>query len=380
MSRHLRVSIDIDAIKNNFNILKKRLPQGIKSIGVVKADAYGHGAVEISRVLENSGIDMLATAYLEEAIALREAGIRTPIIVLFDEPDPQKFLRYDLRAVLHNRKTIDTLSRILKASAPSLNVHIKIDTGMGRLGFSPDEVITVIKRIRDMKSIKIEGIMSHFSEAELSSKESAKRQIELFKKITSEIKELLGYGPLCHMANSAALFSLPEAWLSAVRPGLMLYGYLPGGLEDRELRPAMKVSTELLTIREFPPGTPVSYGGTFITKGKSYIGIISAGYADGLMRSLSNRGYVLYMGRRAPVIGRICMDLTMIDLTGIIKDEEGESKEVILLGYQEKEGISAKDIASLAGTIPYEVLTTFGGLGKKEFISKDGEVKAGQNL
>lgn len=380
MSRHLRVSIDIDAIKNNFNILKKRLPQGIKIIGVVKADAYGHGAVEVSRVLENSGIDMLATAYLEEAIVLRQAGIRTPIIVLFDEPDPKKFLRYDLRAVLHNRNTIDTLSRILKAPSPSLHVHIKIDTGMGRLGFSPEEVITVIKRIRDVKSIKIEGIMSHFSEAELSSKESAKRQIELFKKITSEIKELLGYEPICHMANSAALFSLPQALLSAVRPGLMLYGYLPGSLEDRELRPAMKVNTELLTIREVPSGAPVSYGGTFITKRKSYIGIISAGYADGLMRSLSNRGYVLYMGRRVPIIGRICMDLTMIDLTDIIRGEERESKEVILLGSQENEGISAKDIASWADTIPYEVLTTFGGLGKKEFISEDGELKTGQNL
>ncbi len=370
MNRHLRVSIDLKAIKNNFNTLRKRLPSHVKIIGVVKADAYGHGAMEVSRALEDSGIDMLATAYTDEAIALREAGIRTPIIVLFDEPDPRKFLRYDLRVVLHNRKTLDTLSRILKPSSPSLKIHIKIDTGMGRLGFSPDEVVTVIKRIRELKSINTEGIMSHFSEAELGNKESARTQIEIFKKVLSEIKEELA-PPLCHMANSAASVSLPEAWFSAVRPGLMLYGYLPGRLQDSELKPAMKVTTEILSIREAPPGTPVSYGGTFITKRKSLIGIISAGYADGIMRSLSNNGYVLYMGKKTPVIGRVCMDLTMIDLTDILKEVDKPDKEVTLLGYQGDEAITAKDIASWAGTIPYEVITTFGGLGKKEFLKDD---------
>ncbi|MFN3739259.1 MAG: alanine racemase [Thermodesulfovibrionales bacterium] len=371
MSRHLRVIIDLDAIKNNLNTLRKRLSPEIKIIGVVKANAYGHGALEVSKVLENSGIDMLATAYLEEAIALREAGIRAPIIVLFDEPDPQKFLRYDLSAVLHNRGTLDTLSRILKPSSPPLSVHIKIDTGMGRLGFGPEEIPSLMRKLKEINSLKIEGIMSHFSEAELSNKDSARRQIEIFKNVLSEIKEEFGALPLCHMANSAASVNLPEARFSAVRPGLMLYGYLPGLLEERELKPAMKVTTEILNIREVPAGTPVSYGGTFITKRKSLIGIISAGYADGLMRSLSNRGYVLYMGKRAPVIGRICMDLTMIDLTEIIKSEKRQCKEVILLGSEERESISAKDIASLAGTIPYEVLTTFGGLGKKEFLKND---------
>lgn len=367
MSRHLRVSIDLNAIRNNFNALKKRLSPHIKIIGVVKADAYGHGAIEVSKTLEESGIDMLATAYVDEAIALREAGIRTPIIVLFEEPDPQRFLRYDLTGVIHNIKTINTLSRILKPSSPPLSVHLKIDTGMGRLGLSTDEVVTVMERIRDVKSINIEGIMSHFSEAELSNKDSARRQIEIFKDGLSEIKEKLGALPLCHMANSAASVSLPEAWFSGVRPGLMLYGYLPGSLEDRELKPAMKVTTEILSIREVPAGTPVSYSGTFITKRKSLIGIISAGYADGIARNLSNNGYVLYMGKKAPIIGRVCMDLTMIDLTDILKDMDKTDKEVILLGYQKDEAITAKDIASWAGTISYEILTTFGNLAKRDY-------------
>lgn len=373
MSRHLRVSVDLDAIKNNLNTIRKRLNPKTKIIGVVKADAYGHGALEVSKVLESSGIDMLATAYLEEAILLREGGIKTPIIVLFEEPDPIKFLRYDLRAVIYNKKILELLSKI-SPSSPPLSVHLKIDTGMGRLGFRPEEIPSLLKGITEISSLRIEGIMSHFSEAELKDKDSAKKQIESFKKAISEIVSFLkrdkplASPPLCHIANSAGIFTIAEAELDCVRPGLALYGYLPGELSIEELIPAMKVSTELLAIREVPAGTPISYGGTFITKRKSYIGIISAGYADGLMRGLSNRGYVLYMGKRAPIIGRICMDLTMIDLTEIIKVGERESREVVLLGPQKNESISAKDIASWAGTIPYEVLTTFGNLGKREFI------------
>ncbi|MCX7793770.1 MAG: alanine racemase [Thermodesulfovibrionales bacterium] len=377
MNRHLKVFIDLNAIKNNLKIIRQRLTLGTGIIGVVKADAYGHGALEVAKTLENSGIEMLATAYLEEAIYLREGGIKVPILVLFEEPDPQKFLRYDLRAVIHNRKTLETLSKIMSSSSPTLSVHIKIDTGMGRLGFLPDEIPYLLKKIGDIKSIKIEGVMSHFSEAELRNKESVIQQIERFKVSKSEIEDFVKKegqkAPIFHIANSAAIFTTNEAHFSSVRPGLSLYGYLPGELSSEELLPAMKVTTELLAIREVPSGTPISYGGTFITRRKSIIGIISAGYADGLMRNLSNKGYVIYMGKRVPIIGRICMDLTMIDLTDIIRVEEKENNEVTILGSQGMEKITAKDIASWAGTIPYEVLTTFGGLGKKEFINGDNK-------
>lgn len=374
MNRYLRVEIDIEAIRKNFSFLKSWLlresPEAAhkksipKIIGVVKADAYGHGAIEVSKTLQDSGIDFLATAYLEEAVQLRETGINLPILVLFEEPDPPKYIRYDLRAVIHNIKALREVER--HVTSPPLCVHLKIDTGMGRLGFSPDEAINVLKRIIDNKGLRLEGIMSHFSEAELLNVESARRQLSLFSQICVKAKELLQRDIICHMANSAAVLNIKESWLSAVRPGLLLYGYLPGNLEHKELIPSMKVSTRLLTIRKVKAGTPLSYGSTFITKRESLIGIIPAGYADGLMRHLSNKGYVLVNGKRAPVVGRICMDLTIIDLTDIADNsEELEAKEVVILGRQDNEVITAKDIAHWAGTIPYEVLTTFGGLGKR---------------
>ncbi len=377
MNRHLRVSVDLSSIRKNFKILKERLgklslqPQKPLIIGVVKADAYGHGAVEVSKVLVKEGIDFLAVAYLEEAIALREEGINIPIIVLFNEPDPQKYLRYDLSAVIHEERTISILEKTIKASSPPLRVHVKIDTGMGRLGFFPEEALSVLERLQNVKGIRIEGIMSHFSSAELSNKESAKEQITLFNDICIKAKKLIGDNLICHMANSAAIFSLPDACLSGVRPGLMLYGHLPGNLEEPALTPAMKVSTSLLTIRKVKKGTPISYGGTFITNRESLIGIIKTGYADGLMRSLSNRGYVLFQGKRAPVIGRVCMDLTMVDLTEILKEltitSPSTEDEVVILGSQGKETITARELSQWANTIPYEILTTFGGLGKRVY-------------
>ena len=402
MNRHLRVSVNLSSIRKNFKILKERLGHSSNSplppltlrrgskggvtqgarpliIGVVKADAYGHGAVEVSKVLVKEGIDFLAVAYLEEAIALREEGINIPIIVLFDEPDPQKYLRYDLCAVIHEERTISILEKTIKASSPPLRVHVKIDTGMGRLGFLPEEALPVLERLQNIKGIRIEGIMSHFSSAELSNKESAKEQIALFNDICIKAKKLIGDNLICHMANSAAIFSLPEACLSGVRPGLMLYGYLPGSLEEPALTPAMKVSTSLLTIRKVKKGTPISYGGTFITNRESLIGIIKTGYADGLMRSLSNRGYVLFQGKRAPVIGRICMDLTMVDLTEIMVEqqtsraveEQRTEEEVVILGSQGKETITARELSQWANTIPYEILTTFGGLGKRVYENEE---------
>lgn len=374
MDRHLRIKINLNAIKRNFNTIKDILRtdgQKIGIIGVVKADAYGHGALEVSKVLQEGGIDYLAVAYIDEALSLREEGIKVPLLVLFEEFDPKKFIRYNLRPVIHSLKELETLERTLSTASPPVYIHLKIDTGMGRLGILPDEVIPSLKIIINSQKLRLEGIMSHFSEAELTDKYSASRQLRLFEGLVSETQALLKREILCHMANSAALFSLPESWFSGVRPGLSLYGYLPGDLEDRNLQPAMKVLAKLLTIRKLKKGTPISYGGIFITKRESLIGIITAGYADGLSRSLSNKGYVLFMGKRAPIVGRICMDLTMIDLTDIINDMNRIDREVILLGSQDGEAITAKDIARWANTIPYEILTTFGGLGKREY-DKEG--------
>lgn len=357
MERHLRVKIDLRAIENNLDILRSLLDSSSENrriIAVVKADAYGHGGEEVSALLQKKGVDMLAVAFGEEAIRLRRSGISIPILVLFDTPDPDLCIRYQLTPVIHDLRTARSFSDYLRKRSITLGIHLKVDTGMGRMGIDFDNAIDTIKEIKGLEGLLIEGIMSHFAEAELRDVDFIMEQLGRFNKIYSEFKD---HNTIFHIANSAATMNIPESRMDAVRPGLMLYGY--GDREKRyKLKQAMKVYTQLLTIRRIPRGRSISYGRTFITQRDSIIGIIPAGYADGIMRILSNNSYVLVRGKRAPVVGRICMDLTMIDLTDIKDIDEGE--EVVIMGSQDGESIMADEIAERAFTIPYEVLTTFG--------------------
>ncbi|MCL5238749.1 MAG: alanine racemase [Nitrospirae bacterium] len=389
MERGIIAEINLNAVSNNLAVINK-LSNERPVIAVVKADAYGHGAVDISRRLAEDGVDYLAVAFTEEARELRAAGVSSRILVLFD-PDMEDIFRYDLIPVVGDRKTAMAVSKEAERAGRELGLHIKVDTGMGRLGIAGDAV-KEITEIAGLRNIRIDGIMSHFSEADLADASFAQLQISRFKAMRSALSEKGINVKLLHIANSAAVITLPESHFDAVRPGLMLYGYSPledsnkvpvtgNGLKDKKdtedsslvtrysllLQPAMTVKARIIALRRLPSGTPVSYGRTFVTKRESLIGVMTAGYADGFDRRFSNNAEVLVKGKRAPVAGRVCMDVTMIDVTGIAGVKEGD--EAVIIGSQGVESIDAPELASRAGTISYEILLSLGSRAKRLYNS-----------
>lgn len=365
MNRGLVAEIDLAALDHNLSILR-----GISGdrtfIAVVKADAYGHGAVEVSRRLVGSGVTHLAVAYVGEAKALREAGIGMPILVLFDRSGVADCFTHRLTPVVQDVLAAERISREARSRNEGMAVHLKVDTGMGRLGTLPEQAVASAIEISRMEGITLAGVLSHFSEADLSDRTYAVHQIAVFRRICGEITSRTGLRPLVHMANSAALLTLDDSLLGGVRPGLALYGCSPFR-EDFGLRPVMSVSSRILVVREMPSGSPISYGRTFVTRRDSRIAVIPVGYADGFSRLLSNNADVLVCGRRAPVAGRVCMDLTMVDVTDI--PEASEGGEVVLLGAQGDESISAGELSSRIGTIPYEIMTSLGSRARRVFSS-----------
>lgn len=367
MQRGPVAEINLGAVSHNLRLIK-----GISSnrtvIAVVKADAYGHGAVEVSKRLVRDGVDCLAVAFTEEAKELRDSGINAPIIVLFD-PDPKDVLDYNLIPVISSKKAAIALSDEAERNNRKVSVHIKVDTGMGRLGLTGD-VVRDILEISELTRINIDGIMSHFSDADLSDNSFAKKQIERFNQIRSELFENGLKVRLYHIANSAAILSIKESHLDAVRPGLMLYGCSPmAGLKPQfqypKLEPVMTVKTKILALRRVNAGSPISYGRTFVTRRDSLIGVIPIGYADGFIRRLSNISEVIVRGKKAPLVGRICMDLSMIDLTDL--EDVAEGDDVVIIGSQGSESIDVCEIAQKAETIPYEIFTSLGNRAKRVY-------------
>jgi alanine racemase len=393
VNRGAIAEINLPAIAHNLKTVSKAVKKR-PVIAVVKADAYGHGCIEVSKRLIQEGASSLAVAYISEGILLRGAGIGAPIIVLFDCEDIDNFFDYDLLPVLHDTTTASALSRVAKKRRYTIKVHVKIDTGMGRLGLNGKHIIEDIVRIANMEGIELAGLMSHFSDADLSDRSYAAVQLKQFNMIREALCKKLKKRIISHIANSAAVLNFEDAHLDAVRPGLMLYGYSPlnknakCGMRSAELNselrtlasgesprrpncelnliPAMKVKTKILCIRNIPPYSPISYGRTFITKRQSKIGVLPLGYADGYNRLFSNNAEMLVRGRRVPVVGRICMDLTMVDLTEIRDVREGD--EVVIVGQQGNESITAHELAWKTQTIPYEILTSIGSHSKKEYI------------
>jgi alanine racemase len=372
--------ISLSAIGQNLQAVRK-IVRNRPVIAVVKADAYGHGAVEVSKRLLKEGVSCLAVAYINEAVELRDAGIVTPIIVLFDTEDVKSIFDFNLMPVIYDMNNVLSLSKEAKKRRISLKVHVKVDTGMGRMGLHGNNIIRDIMKISDMHGLEITGLLSHFSEADLADRTFAKNQLERFNEIREAISEKLKTRIFSHMANSAAILSFREAYLDAVRPGLMLYGYFPVKSKEQRAKsreseknklqainiiPAMSIKTRVLSIRNVPAGTPISYGRTFITKRPSRIGVIPLGYADGYNRLFSNNADMLVKGKRVPVIGRVCMDLTMTDLTDVKGVKEDD--EVVIIGRQGDESITAEELAFRTNTIPYEILTTLGSRSRRTYV------------
>ncbi|GAB4409522.1 MAG: alanine racemase [Thermodesulfovibrionales bacterium] len=359
MHRGAVAEIDLDAISHNLGIVRETTGDQ-PVIAVVKADAYGHGAIEVSKRLEEEGVYSLAVSYTDEAIKLRDAGIKSRVLVLFDKQSLSDFFDYSLIPVIHDFQTAVRLSSEAKRRNCKIDIHIKVDTGMGRLGFIGAKAIEDIAAISKMDHINVAGLMSH-----LSDPDTVEEQLKRF----NTIRETMPHKGdlLCHIANSAAVVSFRDTYMDAVRPGIMLYGYSP---VRQPLRPAMTVKTKILSLRRLPEGSPISYGGSFITRRESLVAVLPVGYADGYSRAFSNNADVLVRGKRVPVVGRVCMDLTMVDVTGIEGVAEGD--EVVLLGRQGDKEITVGELAMKAGTIPYEIMTSLGNRSRRTYVGAKG--------
>jgi len=349
--------ISLSALTHNFEEVTRRA-NGRKILAVVKANAYGHGLVPVARHLLERGAHMLGVALVEEGRELREAGIEAPILVMGpvfpEQADAVAALR--LTPALSNNTVARALDDAARRRSRRIAVHVKIDTGMSRTGVSPEAAPDLIRELNSLEGIVVEGLMTHFADADLRDKAFAAQQMERFETL---IRTLTDQGisiPLRHAANSASILDYPRALFTMVRPGLMLYGYDPveGNAPGAALQPVLSLVTRIFLLKKLPAGTPISYGRTFVTRRESLIATIPIGYADGFSRSLSNCGEALVWGARVPVTGRVCMDMTMLDVTDVPGVREGD--EVVLIGSSGSERITAADLAAKTGTIPYEVL------------------------
>jgi len=354
--------IDHEALRSNLRQIRYKVGSCVKILCMVKANGYGHGATEISQTLARAGADAFGVATLEEAVQLREAGIQAPLIVLAGVFPAQldTFVEYKLTPVVHDLISLKALDRESSRRQVQLKVHLKVDTGMGRLGFLAAEADQWIAAIKQAESLHIQGVFSHFSHAESVQGDYTQKQLEIFKRVLGQLRSADVIPDLVHLANSAATITLPAAYFDMVRPGLMLYGVYPSPnmKEQINLKPVLSWKTKILQLKNVPSGTSVSYGQTYVTERESLIATLPIGYADGYPRVLSNRGEALVRGQRARIAGRVCMDLTMIDVTDIRNVRQGD--EVVLLGRQGGAEISADEIAAWANTISYEILTSIG--------------------
>jgi alanine racemase len=373
------VEINLDSLRHNIEAIREIVPAGSMMMTVVKANAYGHGAVESSQVFLENGADSLAVATLSEAIELRRAGITAPILILgYTSPEQVgSILRWSVTPTVYTVEVAETLSRAADELGVTADIHIKVDTGLGRIGFQTDESsLTTIGEINQLPNINIEGIFTHFALADSKDKRYTVKQFNTFKSFLDTLTERGISIPIKHASNSAAIMDLPEYSLDMVRPGCILYGVYPSGDAPRDrlvLKPAMAFKTRITHVKTVPPGTGISYGLTYTTGGESIIGSLSVGYADGYSRALSNRAEVGVGGARAPVIGRVCMDQTMVDLTDLKAPVRGST--VSLFGDGLSGEPSVQDIAGWMGSIPDEVVSGIARRVPRVYTSQGKVVK-----
>jgi len=364
------IFIDLAIIEDNYKKIRKFIPRDVKILCVVKADAYGHGAIQVARRLEPLYVDYLGVATIDEGIELRKAGIQSPVLVMsgiFPWDNAIHTHKYSLTPVVHNFRELEEIIKICADGKRLLKVHIKVDTGMGRLGFTPDRLDKVISRLKEIQNIEIEGLMSHFSSSEKRD-EYGMSQYMRFKDAIEKVNSWGIKPKILHMANSGALLNYPEAFFSMVRVGISLYGSYPdsGLWSSLGVKQAMKFMSKIALIKEFPPGCSLSYGGTFVTHKHTRVAYIPVGYADGYPRVLSNKGSVLIKDHRCSIIGRICMDWFLVDVTGY--EDIHENEEVILLGRGGADSITADEIAEASGTIPYEILCNIAKRAQRIYV------------
>lgn len=370
--------IDLDAVEYNIEMMKKNVREGAKMIGVIKTDGYGHGAVQIARMLSpKEYIWGFAVATLDEAAVLCRAGIQKPVLVLGCVfPDQrQEMIKRDIRMTLYTEEMAEEVSELAVKMKKKAYIHIKLDTGMSRLGFMiEDETVEIITRISRLPNLVLEGMYTHFAKADEIDKAFTRQQIKNYMWMKDALTEKGVTFPYYHCCNSAGIIDVPEADLDLVRAGISTYGLYPSNDVQKEnvpLKPAMELISHVAHVKWVEAGTPVSYGGTYITDRRTKIATIPVGYGDGYPRSLSNKGYVLIHGKKAPILGRVCMDQFMVDATEI--DNVKYADKVTLVGNDGGEQLSVEVLSDLSGRFNYEFVCDIGKRVPREFI-RHGEV------
>ncbi|MFC2008887.1 alanine racemase [Chloroflexota bacterium] len=358
--RATRTIVDLEAIRRNISGIRERIGTQRRLMAVVKADGYGHGALEVSQAALAGGADCLAVAIPEEGQELRAGGIECPVLVLgLVQPcEAWKTVTAGLEQTVCSVELLDALDQESRNRCVKTSVHIKVDTGMGRIGLAPEDLVEFARRVTSCPSIVLEGVYSHFSCADERDKAFSRAQVNRFDEVLRALEAVGISVHTRHMANSAAVLDLPEAHFDMVRPGIMIYGLYPSPDVSHSvvLRPAMSFVTRICQVKVVPRGTPIGYGATFVTSKRSTVATIPVGYADGYRRLLSNKAEVLVREKRVPLLGRVAMDMCMIDVTSIPDVRPGD--DVVLFGV----GLPVEETASMIGTINYEVVT---GIGKR---------------
>ena len=366
------VTISRSALTANYLFLRTKAESCANMLAMIKADAYGHGAVEVAKTLAGAGCTCFGVGEVREAVLLREAGIVGEIFVMlgFAEDAASLLFEYSITPIVYKFSDVELLAKEGQKRKEEIGCHIKIDTGMGRLGFAPDDAMDVARAIDGLPGVFVAGLVSHFPEADTPHAASTQRAIECFSKVCVNLKS--EFSATCHLANSAGMLNFPEALFDMSRAGISLYGYNPAGssaaLEDvnRSLTPVMSFSSRILQLKNVEAGVGISYGHIFTTSQNSTLAVIPVGYEDGYPRSLSNKSEVLIRGCRAPIRGRICMNMCMVDVSAIEGVTAGD--EVVFLGKQGNEEITADDIADWADTISYEILCMLGHANNKVYV------------
>jgi|ERR1700723_36503 alanine racemase len=356
--------VSLTALRDNFQVVQKHVGKGVTICAVVKADGYGHGAIECARALESAGAPWLGVTNAAEGLALRSAGVNARVLLMTGiwKGEGESIVAQNLTPTIWEPWHIDSLERAARQRHCVLPVHLKIDTGMNRLGVSLDALPRLCEMLSACKHLSLEGVSTHFASAEVLDAEDACRQVKRFE---DGLAILQSYGlrpALIHMGNSAAMTARPDTWKTMVRPGIALYGYSlaftrggePAAVTPLPLRPVLSWKTRVLTVKEVGAGEAVGYMGTFVTMERSRIAVLPVGYADGYPRLLSNRARVIVGGEYAPVVGRVSMDLTIIDVSHIRDVAVGD--EVILIGALSGKSVDAVELARLCESVPYEIL------------------------
>lgn len=378
--RRVHADIDLDAVRFNFDQMSKNIPNGTKIMAVVKTDAYGHGAVPIARFIESCEyLWGFATATVDEAVELRQAGIEKPILILgYTFPECYTHIvKHEIHQTIFNLDMAQALSREAVRQNKKAYIHIKLDTGMGRIGYqTAKEAAEEAEKISKLPMLEMEGVFTHFANADTSNQEYTLKQIEKFDEMVTAMENVGVTFRQKHCANSAAIIELTGRKFDLVRAGIISFGLWPSEEVKKDvvqLKPILSLKSHVVYVKEVEPGCAVSYGSTWIAKEKRKIATVPIGYGDGYPRSMSNKGYVLIKGRKAPIVGRVCMDQMMVDVTEI-PEEIKIGDRVTLIGQDGELSITAEEIGNLSGRFNYELVCDLGNRIPRIYY-KDGEIK-----